>query len=140
MSRIVNSIGVTKRQPKNELAADLAEVNDDQLGALSNILSIRDIEITALLNLVVDNASEIASLSNEYYPFKISTNSKITFPQEFDLVFYDDLRNFHDQINVVAANTSQNSSNIISLSNTIVNNYIKKINFSMSNIDISRVY
>ncbi len=76
---------------------DLTEVNE-QIVALSNIVSIQDIEISALSNLVDDNISEIASLSNEYYPFKTSTNAKITTLQEFDVVFYGDLRNLDNKI------------------------------------------
>ena len=96
---------------------------NDYIGALFKIVLIEDIEITALSNLVFDNTSEIASLSNEYYPFKTSTNSKITSLHEFDLVFYDDLMNLHEEIDVVVSNTSHNSSNSISISNTITNDY-----------------
>ncbi len=62
------------RRPK--LAVYLTEVNG-QIEALSNIVSIQDIEQSTLSHLVDDNRSEIASLSNEYYPFKLSTNSNI---------------------------------------------------------------
>ena len=92
---------------------------NDQIGALSNIVSFQDIEISELSNLVVDNISEIASLSNEYYPFKTSTNAKITSLQEFDLVFYNDLRNIDNKVDDAASNISQNASNIISLSNNL---------------------
>ena len=84
--RSATAHGSHKFNRRTKLAVDLVEVND-QLGALSNILSIRDIEITALSNLVVDNTSKISSLSYECYPFKTSTNSKITSLYEFDFVF-----------------------------------------------------
>ena len=120
MNRSAISHGSQKVNLRTKLAVDLTEVND-QIRALSNIVSIQDIEIvTALSNLVVDNISEIASLSNECYPFKTSTNSKIKSLQEFDLVFYDDLRNLHNEIDVVASSTSQNFSNVISISNNLI--------------------
>jgi hypothetical protein len=111
------SKGSQKVNRRTKLALDLTEVNE-QIGALSNIVSFQDIEISALWNLVVDNISEIASLSNEYYPFKTSTNAKIRTLQEFDVVFYGDLRNLDNKIDIVDENTSQNSSNVASLSNT----------------------
>ena len=86
---------------------DLLEVND-QLVALSNIVTFQDVEITSLSNVIIDNETAIESLSNKYYPWKVSIDSKITTLQEIDLVFYDDLRNLHDEIDVVTANTSQN--------------------------------
>jgi len=115
--------GSQKVNRRTKLAMDLTEVND-QIGALSNIVSFQDIAISELSNLVVDKISEIASLSNEFYIFKTSTNAKITSLQEFDLIFYNDLRNIDNNIDVVASNISQNASNITSLSNTLVNDYI----------------
>ncbi len=63
-------------------------------------------------------------MSNEYYPLKTSTNSKITTLEEFDLALYGDLRNLGNKIDGVAANTSLNSNNITSLSNTLSYDYI----------------
>jgi hypothetical protein len=61
--------GSEKVNRRTKLAVDLTEEND-QLGALSNIVSIQDIKITtALSNLAFDNTSEIASLS--LYPMNI---------------------------------------------------------------------
>jgi hypothetical protein len=127
MNGSVIAQGSQKVNRRTKLAVDLTEVND-QIGALSNIVSFQYIEILELSNLVVDNISEIASLSNEYYSFKTSTNAKITSLQEFDLVVYE--------------NTLQNASNITSLSNLVSDNYIQqneKISFFVSNIDISGV-
>ncbi len=88
---------------------DFKDVND-QLESLSNLTAVQD--------------GEIASLSNEYYPWKAATNSKVATLQEFDVVFYNDLRNLDNKIDVVAINTTQNASNIASLSNTVAYDYI----------------
>jgi hypothetical protein len=53
------------------------------------------------------------------YPCTTVADNKITPLRDLDLVFCDDLRNLHDEIDVVAANASQNSSNILSLFNTL---------------------
>ncbi len=69
-------------------------------------------------------------------------------------MFYNDLRNLDNKIDVVADNTTQNASNIASLSSTLAYDYIatsdlndhltatyiqqyEKCNFSVSNLDIS---
>ncbi len=111
MNRSAIAQGSLKANRRRKLAGDLTEVNY-QLGALSNILTIQDIEISTLSNLVDDNISKVASLSYEYYPFKTSANSKITTLQAIDLVFYDDLRNLDNKIDVVEENPSLSSSNI----------------------------
>ncbi len=118
MNRSVIAQGSQKVNRRSKLAVDLTEV-DAQLGALSNIVTFQDVEITSLSNAIVDNETAIESLSNNYYPWKSSTDSKITTLQEFDLVFYDDLRNIDNKIDVVADNTLQNTSNITSLSNNL---------------------
>jgi hypothetical protein len=118
MNRSAIAQGSQKVNRRTKLAVDLTEVND-QIRALSNIVSFQDIEISELSNLVNMNVSEIASLSNEYYPFKTSANAKIISLQKFDLVFYDDLRNIDNKIDVVADNTLQNTGNLTSLSNNL---------------------
>ncbi len=86
--------GSQKINRRSKLAVDLTEVNA-QLVALSNIVTFQDAEITSLSN-------DIASLSNDYYPFKTCTNAKITSLQEFGVVFYGDLRNLDNKIEALA--------------------------------------
>ena len=76
LNRPVIAEGSKHVNRSKKLAMDLTELND-QIVALS-ILSIQDIEISTLPKLVIDNRSENASLSREYYPFKTSTNYKIS--------------------------------------------------------------
>jgi hypothetical protein len=109
-------------QSKIETISNDILINEEDIATLSNNLAIN---YANLSNLIVDNRSEIKSLSNAYYPFKTSTNSKITTPQEFNMVFYGDLRNLDNKIDVVEGNASQNSSNITSLSNLVSETYIR---------------
>jgi hypothetical protein len=85
MNRSVIAQGNQKVNRRSNLAVDLTEV-DAQLVALSNIVTFQDVEISSLSN-------DKASLSNDYYPWTTTTNIKITTLQEFDVVFYIDLRN-----------------------------------------------
>ena len=128
------SQGSLKVNRRSKLALDLTKV-DAQLVALSVIITFQDVKITSLSNAISDNETTIESWSNAYYPWKASTNGKITTLQEFDLVFYDDLRNLDNKIDVIADNALQNTSNIISLSNTLVNYHI-----TTSNLDDKLTY
>ena len=71
---------------RTKLVVDLTEVND-QLEALSNVITVQDGEITSLSNAILDNETSIESLSNDCYPWNASSDSKITMIQELDLVF-----------------------------------------------------
>ncbi len=59
-----------------KLSVDLTEVND-HFKAMSNVITFQDDEISQLSNAISDNETAIESLSNDYYPWKASTNRKI---------------------------------------------------------------
>ncbi len=110
--------GIWNVNRRSKLAVVLTEVND-QLVALSNNITFQVVKIMSLLNVIKKNEIDVASLSNSYCPWKTLTHGKITTLQEFYMLFYDDLRNLHCEIDVMAANTLQKFSSIASLSNNL---------------------